>query len=184
MPLVHSRSIAATATGRDRAPPVLLAAGVGLLPAGLVLPLMTIETFFVFSEEFSILDSLVTLLREGEVLLFVLLGFFGIALPVGRLAFATVIWFAVPADETRFDRLLGWITALGKWSLLEVLILAVAIVSTKLSLLGDAHTNPGIYLFTAAIGCQIAGFHWLRAAGARVRAREAPAPLEIPPAGA
>ena len=55
--------------------------------------------------------------------------------------------------------------------MLEVLILAIAIVSTKLSLLGAAHTNPGIYFFTGAVVCQIAGFHWLRAAGARVRAR-------------
>ncbi len=176
MPLVHSRSIAANATGPDRFVVLPLLAALVLLPVGVVLPLMTVETVFFFGDEFSILDSLIALFDAGEILLFVLLGVFGVLLPVGRLLFAGLLWFRLPADDARARAIAAVIATLGKWSMLEVLILAIAIVSTKLSLLGEAHTNPGIYFFTGAVLCQMAGFQWLRAAGARVCARLATAP--------
>jgi paraquat-inducible protein A len=176
MAFVHSRSIAANATGPDRFVALPLFAALVLLPVGVVLPLMTVETVFFFGDEFSILDGLIVLFEAGEVFLFVLLGLLGILLPVGRLLFAGFLWFYVPADEPRAQAVAAVIATLGKWSMLEVLILAIAIVSTKLSLLGEAHTNPGIYFFTGAVLCQMAGFQWLRAAGARVCARLANAP--------
>jgi paraquat-inducible protein A len=182
MALIHLRSIAANATGADRFVALPLLAALMLLPVGVVLPLMTVETVFFFGKEFSILDSLIALFDAGEVLLFVLLGVFGILLPAGRLLSAGLLWFCLPADNARARKAAAVIATLGKWSMLEVLVLAIAIVSTKLSLLGQAHTNPGIYFFTGAVLCQMAGFHWLRAAGARVCARLATAP--DPPAPA
>ena len=176
MPVVHSRSVAANATGLDRFVALPLLAALVLLPVGVVLPLMTVETVFFFGDEFSILDSLIVLFDAGEIMLFILLGVFGILLPVGRLFFASIMWFRLPADDARARTFAKVIATLGKWSMLEVLILAIAIVSTKLSLLGEAHTNPGIYFFTGAVLCQMAGFQWLRTAGARVCARLANAP--------
>lgn len=182
MALIHSRSIAANAAGPDRFVALPLLAALVLLPVGVVLPLMTVETVFFFGDEFSILDSLIALLDAGEILLFVLLGVFGLLLPAGRLLFAALLWCRLPADDARSRALAAAVATLGKWSMLEVLVLAIAIVSTKLSLLGEAHTNPGIYFFTGAVLCQMAGFHWLRAAGARVCARLAPAPGPSAPA--
>jgi paraquat-inducible protein A len=175
MALTHSRSIAANAAGADRFVALPLLAALVLLPVGVVLPLMTVETVFFFGDEFSILDSLIALFDAGEVLLFVLLGVFGVLLPAGRLLFAGLLWSRLPADGRRAQKAAAVVATLGKWSMLEVLILAIAIVSTKLSLLGEAHTNPGIYFFVGAVLCQMAGFHWLRAAGVRVCARLAPA---------
>lgn len=164
------KSIGALAKGRDRLiPAALIAAGV-LLASGLALPVMSVNNFFIFSSEFSILDSLLALFEAEEYFLFGVIFTFTIIFPITKLVYAGRLWARVDVDASNFDRTLDIIDTLGKWSMLDVLLLAVAVASIKLSVVGEAHTNPGLYLFCGAIILSMLGLQWLKAAGRRARA--------------
>lgn len=53
--------------------------------------------------------------------------------------------------------------------MLDVLLLAIAVASIKMSVVGDAHANPGLYLFSGAIIASMLSLHWLKVAGDRLR---------------
>lgn len=165
------KSIAALSKGRDRLIPVMLVAAGVLLAGGLALPIMRVNSFFVFSSAFSILDSLAALFEAEEYFLFGVIFAFTIAFPVTKLISAGLLWAGVDVDAANFDGTLEAIDTLGKWSMLDVLLLAVAVASIKLSVVGEAHTNPGLYLFFGAIILSMLGLQWLKRAGKRLRAR-------------
>ncbi len=170
-PKVSPKSIAALSKGRDRLIPVMLIAAGVLLASGLALPIMRVNSFFVFSSKFSILDSLLALFEAEEYFLFGVIFTFTIIFPVTKLVYAGMLWARVDVDAANFEGSLEIIDTLGKWSMLDVLLLAVAVASIKLSVVGEAHTNPGLYLFFGAIILSKLSLQWLTAAGKRLRAK-------------
>ncbi len=166
---MSAKSIGALSRGGDRLIPWALAAAAGLLAAGLSLPVLRVDKFFIFSDRFSIIDSLLALVRSEEYFLFTVIFAFAVVFPVTKLFYAARLWAAIDVDDLRFTRTLGIIDTLGKWSMLDVLLLAIAVASIKMSVVGDAHTNPGLYLFCGAIIASMGSLHWLKVAGDRLR---------------
>ncbi len=166
---MSAKSIGALSRGRDRLIPWALAATGALLAAGLSLPVLRVDKFFIFSDRFSIIDSLIALVRSEEYFLFAVIFAFTVVFPVTKLFYAARLWAAVDVDDPRFARTLGTIDTLGKWSMLDVLLLAIAVASIKMSVVGDAHANPGLYLFSGAIITSMGSLHWLKVAGDRLR---------------
>lgn len=140
-----------------------------LLAFGLFLPILEVERFFLFSNPFSIIDSLVALIETEEYFLFGVIFCFTVVFPVTKLGWAAVLWARVDVASPSFDRMVDILDTLGKWSMLDVMLLAVAVASIKFSLVGEAHANPGLYLFCAAIIAAMALSHWLKTAGRRLR---------------
>src|SRR5262245_61655011 len=93
---------ASLARGWDRLLPVALLVALALLAAGLALPVMTVDRFFVFSHSFSILESLDALWRAREYLLFAVVGLFSVMFPVAKLAAGLWLWFAADTGGARF----------------------------------------------------------------------------------
>ncbi len=166
---MSGKSIGALSRGRDRLIPAALAATGVLLAAGLSLPVLRVDKFFIFSDRFSIIDSLIALLGAEEYFLFAVIFAFTVVFPVTKLFYAARLWAAIDVDDPRFARTLGTIDTLGKWSMLDVLLLAIAVASIKMSVVGDAHANPGLYLFSGAIIASMGSLHWLKVAGDRLR---------------
>jgi paraquat-inducible protein A len=130
--------------------PVLLAASVGLLIAGLVLPTMHTEKLIFWEDTYSIIDGVIALFRESHFVLGALLFFFSMVFPVIKLVALGLLWFVPVRPETR-GTALKWLLILGKWSMLDVFVVAVLIVITQLGGAIEAEARIGIYLFAAAI---------------------------------
>lgn len=162
-------SIASRAKGMDRLLPAALLAAAILLVLGLTFPILMVDRFFLFSRPFSIVDSLVSLADAGEYFLFTVIFCFTVVFPVAKLSWAAVIWGWADVASPSFGRMVEILDTLGKWSMLDVMLLAVAVASIKLSLVGDAHANPGLYLFSGAIILAMMGSVWLKAAARRAR---------------
>lgn len=167
--IVSPHSIAALARGRDRFIPLALLAAGALLALGLCLPVLEVERFFLFSNPFSIAESLFALAGAKEYFLFAVVFCFTVVFPVTKLGWAAMLWARIDVNDPSFDRMLHVLDALGKWSMLDVMLLAIAVASIKLSLVGEAHANPGLYLFCAAILTAMGSSYWLRATGRRLR---------------
>lgn len=144
-------TLAAESRGVDRLLGLLLLAAAAALLAGWLLPVMTVRTLLVFYDEVSILSGAFRLLESGDYAIFLLIVLFTVVLPVGKLAVAWLAWAWLRVDDIRVRRLLGWIEAIGRWSMLDVFVAAMLVVVIKLSLISDVEIHAGLYVFIAAV---------------------------------
>ena len=143
--------MAAEAVGSNRfIGPAMVVAGL-LLVAGWTLPLMTVKQFIFLSERVSVFGAVRDLWRADQFLLVLIVAVFSVVFPIVKLGLAFYIWYAADAAGGRLHRLLGSLSALAKWSMLDVFVVALVVVAIQLSLVGDVLLNPGLYLFVAAV---------------------------------
>lgn len=118
---------------------------------GLTLPVIRLTRLYVWTDTFSITSVIWTLFQDGEVWLSAILFIFSIIFPALKLLYL-LAHFAMPgsSDSKRAGNLarLAW---LGKWSMLDVLVLALVIFYVKSSGVADAVALPGIYFFAASV---------------------------------
>jgi paraquat-inducible protein A len=84
----------------------------------------------------------------------VIVFFFSIIFPFVKLAALSVIWY-IRLPEERRAWILHWLGLLGKWSMLDVYVVAILIVLVKLGPLAKVEPRIGVYLFAAAIGASM-----------------------------
>ncbi len=151
MPVPPAISLSALATGLDRwlGWGAILAAI--LLVAGWMLPIMTVERLLFLSREISILQGVAELWSEDEAFLAIVIGAFSILLPAVKLALALYLWFHAEAGSQQLRRALGLLELAGRWSMLDVFVVALLVVAIRTSLIDDVTVHPGVYVFTAAI---------------------------------
>lgn len=107
---------------------------------GISLPLMRFEKLWLFSETPSLIEIISDLWTQNEVLLAGIILAFSIVFPIVKLwcAFQAVVGNkAVPV----------WATALSKWSMLDVLLVAIVVFAAKTSGLASAASQPGLWFF-------------------------------------
>jgi paraquat-inducible protein A len=63
----------------------------------------------------------------------------------------TAVWWYRSEDDARADRLLRLESNLGKWSMLDVLVVAILIVAMKSASVAAIRVSLGVYLFTASV---------------------------------
>jgi paraquat-inducible protein A len=122
-----------------------------LLVAGWMLPIMTVERLLFLSREISILQGVAELWSGDEAFLAIVIGAFSILLPAIKLALALYLWFHAEAGSQQLRRALGLLELAGRWSMLDVFVVALLVVAIRTSLIDDVTVHPGVYVFTAAI---------------------------------
>jgi paraquat-inducible protein A len=130
---------------------MLLLAALVLLLYGLQAPTLTLEKFWFFSNTVSLLSALQTLAQEAEWGLFALVGTFSVVFPILKILVLLLIWnFDVSQGEAH-RRHLAWLATYSKWSMLDVFVVALLVVSVKLGSLAAARVEVGIYAFAASV---------------------------------
>ena len=125
-----------------------LVAAIVLYGAGLFGPLFTVEKLLIFSNTVSIASSLLQLAAQGYGFLFVLVLVFSVLLPMAKLGtLAYVRWrrSAAPSPALR------WVERLAKWSMLDVFVVALLVISIKLDFVAEVRIHYGLYAFAASV---------------------------------
>jgi len=133
--------------------PVLILGSLSLLVAGLSLPLLTVKQSFFWKRwenHYSVFTGALSLAEQGDYLLAGVLFFFSIVFPLAKLIALAWLWWVRLAHEQR-RWLLHWLNLLGKWSMLDVFVVAILIVLVKLGPLASVEPRLGVYFFSAAI---------------------------------
>lgn len=130
--------------------PLAIAGSIALLVLGLSLPLLHAQQLIFWKSEYSVWAGVVALWQENELVLAAVLFFFSIVFPIVKLSGLFIIWCWQLADPQRV-RLLHWLAMLGKWSMLDVFVVAILIVLVKIGPLAKVEPRQGVYFFTAAI---------------------------------
>lgn len=118
-----------------------------LLVTGAVVPLLTTERFYFFSNTFSLASGIRQLVANGQILIAVVIILFSFCVPVVK---AGVIWVAA-SERATGKTLLAVADRFGKWSMLEVFIAALLLVALKLGPVVDATLHYGAWLLAASV---------------------------------
>jgi len=129
---------------------LLLLCSLVLLGFGLFSPIITLTKFVLLENTFSVYSGVLELLKEGQVFLFILISGFSIILPILKIV---VLFFLVSIKSSagKFDRYLHWMHQFGKWSMLDVFVVAVLVVSVKLGAIASVEMRYGLYFFAAVV---------------------------------
>lgn len=130
--------------------PVLLILSTLSLAFGMVLPLVLFEKLYFFSETPSLLGIVAYLWTEENRALAAIVGLLSIVFPVVKLiviAFEATAPVEGGAHEHLFARLLP---LLARWSMVDVMLVALVIFAAKTSGVAEAFTQPGLWFYTAS----------------------------------
>ena len=122
-----------------------------LLCLGLVAPIVTLEKFVVIENTFSVTSGILQLLQEDQWFLFLIISGFSVVLPILKLHTLYRILNNGTAGNGRQRRYLHWMHLYGKWSMLDVFVVAVLVVAVKLGAIANVEMRYGLYAFTASI---------------------------------
>lgn len=130
---------------------VALAAAAGLLIAGILAPLLTVRRLWVFSDTVTLAAALGRLLDEGQLALFVLLFGFSVLFPIAKLGCLFWAWNASGGGSPRARHAVAWLTRVGRWSMLDVFVVALLVVTVKLRWVADVEVRYGLHLFGGSV---------------------------------
>jgi paraquat-inducible protein A len=130
--------------------PLLLVAASVLLAFGLYMPLLRLEKMLFWKSSYSVVTGVFGLAEDGQYVLATVVFFWSVVFPIAKLALLYWIWFG-RTDKDQRAFVVKWLDKLGKWSMLDVYIVAVLIVAVKLGPLAEVTVEPGLYVFGAAV---------------------------------
>lgn len=122
---------------------------------GISLPLVRFEKFYFFSETPSLIEIVAGLWAQSDFGLALIVGVFSIVFPIIKL-------YTVFAVAYASARLPGWTSALARWSMMDVLLVAILVFAAKTSGLASAVSQPGIWFYalsTVSAAMAAAGYN-------------------------
>jgi paraquat-inducible protein A len=144
--------------------PVLFVLTPFLFAFGITLPLMTFEKLFFFEENPSLTGIIWSLYDNGDYALALVVALFSVVFPFVKMVAIAAEALTVPGEASGwFARLVPFLT---KWSMMDVMLVAVVIAAAKTSGLANAFTEAGLWCY-AGSALMTTVIQWLVARGAR-----------------
>jgi paraquat-inducible protein A len=150
---------------------IILAAA--LFVAGLISPMLTLSEFIVVTNTFSVVSGIYELFEGGRYFLFLLVGGFSVVLPIFKLYVLFRLTGRFEGEPTRLRRYLHLMHDYGRWAMLDVMVVAILIVTVKLGVVASIEVHYGLYLFGTAVLMMSGITHWIvRLTDARITDEE------------
>ena len=130
--------------------PILILAAMGLLITGWSLPTLKLTKVIFFTSTYSIWAGIMELWKAKHYFLAGVIFFFSMIFPTVKLLGLMGIWFT-PLTRDMRNRYLNWLEIFGRWSMLDVFVVATLIVLIKSKDIVDANAAIGIYFFAGAV---------------------------------
>ncbi|MCB1506517.1 MAG: paraquat-inducible protein A [Hyphomicrobiaceae bacterium] len=132
------------------------------LALGVSLPIIKLTRYVFWTTEHSLLSTVYVLIHDGQHFLGLTVALFSIVFPSLKLLYLLLVSTLPSSELARQSKRLRALEWLGKWSMHDVLVLALTIFFIKSTGLYDAASLTGVYFFTAAVVLMILAYAWLR----------------------
>ena len=132
--------------------PILLLASAISFGLGISLPIVRFQKLYIFEETPSLITLVFGLWEDGSVMIALAVILFSLVFPVVKLAITFASAFTT-ATSTAPSRSGQFTSALAKWSMMDVLLVALVIFAAKSSGLASAAAQPGIWFYAASAIC-------------------------------
>lgn len=111
---------------------------------GITLPLVRFEKLYFFTDTPSLLGIVSGLWEDGSLALALIVAIFSILFPLIKMAMA----FRVAVNGGALPK---WVNLLSKWSMMDVLLVALVVFAAKTSGLATAISQPGIWFYALSV---------------------------------
>lgn len=138
----------------------LLLAAASLLIKGLFMPILTFKEMLWFKTTFSVFSGIQNLWQQKQPILALIILIFSIIFPTVKLFALLGLWFVKLPNQRRIV-IINRLELLGKWSMLDVFVVAVTVVTVKLGFMIKAEPRIGIYIFASSILLTMLAMAWL-----------------------
>ncbi|MEM8750973.1 MAG: paraquat-inducible protein A [Pseudomonadota bacterium] len=135
---------------------------------GLTLPLLQVKKLYMFTETPSLIEIVSQMWADRDWLIMIAVAAFSIVFPMIKLAvvFVTAIAPSARLARSPISRFAG---TLSKWSMMDVLLVALVIFAAKTSGLATAIAQPGLWFYAASALCGAFAAGLLKTSASRKR---------------
>ncbi len=130
---------------------VLIALSIVFLIIGLLAPIFTISKLVIIQNSFSIIGGVLKLIEEQQWFLFLIITTFSIILPIVKIIVLSLLVSHKIDSSVKNKKYLHWIHQIGKWSMLDVFVIAILIVGVKLGPIVNIEMEFGLYAFAISV---------------------------------
>jgi paraquat-inducible protein A len=130
---------------------VMLAASLGFFMAGIFLPFTSVTKLWLFENQISVFRGLLVLWHAGELFLFLILFVFTILFPFVKINTMLSLWLWPKLDREQARHMFHFVSNLGKWSMLDVFVMAILVLTVKSSGVANIQVGSGFFLFFISV---------------------------------
>jgi paraquat-inducible protein A len=112
---------------------------------------MTITRLVWINHSFSIVSGIWQLWQDGHIMLFLLVAGFSIILPIAKIILLFNLLHPKTTQVHHRKKLLQLMHNYGRWAMLDVMVVAMLIVSVKLGAIVSIQIHAGLYVFGGAV---------------------------------
>jgi len=140
---------------------LLLLGALSSLIIGVSAPLLTLEKLYFFENTVSLFTTVTELFSQREWFLFIVIAVFSLCIPVIKITSLVLILNLDYTKGSFLDKALHVIETIGKWSMLDVFVVALLLVSVKLGVLAKVDIHYGLYAFAASVLLTMGLSYWI-----------------------
>ena len=129
----------------------LLIVAAACFAAGIFLPMITLTKFILIKTSFSIISGLQELLQNGQILIFLVISIFSILLPILKIALLFKLLIRRKPNTMQMKRYLQLMHDYGRWAMLDVMVVAILVVTVKLGAIASIQVHYGLYVFGLSV---------------------------------
>jgi paraquat-inducible protein A len=141
------------ASGIDRLTGLGFLLSLALWGAGITLPVLHVTELFMYQNDVSLVGIVAGLFNQGEPAIGVLVLVFTLLLPPAKLIIGYGLWRFTEGSGIAARRGIAFLDAIGKWTMLDVLVLAIVVVTLKSSWVAEVEIAPGPTQKTRSADC-------------------------------
>jgi len=129
----------------------MLLAAMGLFIAGVFLPFTAVTKLWLFENQVSVYQGLVILWNQGELFLFLILFVFTVCFPFVKINALLALWLYPGLTGDQAKTFFKFVSNMGKWSMLDVFVVAILVLTVKSGGLASIKVMSGFFLFFCSV---------------------------------
>lgn len=129
----------------------MLLLALGFLIAGIFLPFTSVTKLWIFENQVSVFQGLITLFKESEIFLFLILFVFTVCFPIVKICALLALWFHRGLTAEQAKSFFKFVSNMGKWSMLDVFVVAILVLTVKSGGVASIKVQSGFFLFFVSV---------------------------------
>jgi paraquat-inducible protein A len=139
---------------------LVLVAALALFVTGIFLPFTAVTKLWLFENQISVYRGLLILWQESELFLFLILFVFTVCFPFVKINALLALWLYPALSVERAATFRRFVSSMGKWSMLDVFIVAILVLTVKSGGLASIQVKSGFFLFFLSVMLTQLGSMW------------------------
>ena len=125
----------------------MLLTSLGLFVAGIFRPFTSVTKLWLFENQISVFQGLLTLWHSSELFLFLILFVFTVSFPLVKITSLLLLWLRPGLPPDRALKMFGFVSHLGKWSMLDVFVVAILVLTVRSGGIASIKVQDGFFFF-------------------------------------